>query len=108
MIGKLSISKLFMLWVRYLFLPFLSEEEQINFCIETSTLRQRMERGELVRFCKNPPNSMDDCNIWMFGIGLFLGRKRSTCFVLCEGEMYSIDEMWVFDAEDFWLPGNPK
>ena len=58
-----------------------------------------MKSGDLVKFCKNPPENPDHCNIWEFGVGviLFVDTERKVCTILCEGLVHSVSQEWVGD-----------
>lgn len=58
-----------------------------------------MKSGDLVKFCKNPPEDMDHCNIWEFGVGVILSidLEKDTCKILCEGTEYSVGSEWIGD-----------
>ena len=64
-----------------------------------------MKQGDLVAFCKNPPAEPEHCNIWSWGVGIFVEKEENLCHILCEGKIYVVEDIWVSDSDDLWFPG---
>jgi len=73
-----------------------------------SATLKKIRTGDLVRFCKRPPDDIDHCIDSEWGIGILLDQneQEEKCHILCEGNFFFIKSIWVAAAEDFWLPGN--
>lgn len=79
------------------------------FMIVNRLISLMLEVGNLVVFCKNPPKSVDHCNVWEWDIGLVVAYEKQVGLVtiFSKNKTYRCAEKWVDNTESLWIPGTP-
>lgn len=61
-----------------------------------------MKKGQLVKFCKNPPENINHCHMWKWCHGLLLNicLEKQKAAILFEGNIYTVSTCWVDEIDE--------
>lgn len=61
-----------------------------------------MKKGQLVRFCKNPPKNVNHCHMWKWSHGILLDFHKDTemADILFDQKIYKVSIHWIDSLDE--------